>query len=107
LANEWLKRKRQAEGAIQGRILRNDQVALARNEDWASGPKPALQQVIFQTVPEAATRGALVERDAADIAIEIPPNDFAAIAQRGRRALAIPMRNHMDFVAVNRKCAVQ
>ena len=79
---------------------------LTRNEDWVSGPKPAVQQVIFQTVPEAATRSALVERDAADIAIEIPPNDFAAVAQRGTaRAIAIPMRNHMDFIAMNSQAA--
>ena len=65
-----------------------------------------MQQVIFQTVPEAATRSALVERDAADIAIEIPPNDFAAVAQRGAaRAIAIPMRNHMDFIAMNSQAA--
>jgi peptide/nickel transport system substrate-binding protein len=101
-ANEWLKRNAAGGGAYKVESFRNDQVVLARNDDWVSGPKPALQQAIFQTVPEAATRGALVERDAADIAIEIPPNDFAAIAQRNTaRAMAIPMRNHMDFIAMN------
>jgi peptide/nickel transport system substrate-binding protein len=105
-ANEWLKRNAAGGGAYRLESLRNDQVVLTRNDDWVGGPKPALQQVIFQTVPEASTRGALVERDAADIAIEIPPNDFAAIAQRGAaRALAIPMRNHMDFIAMNSQMA--
>ena len=105
-ANEWLKRNAAGGGAYKVESFRNDQVVLARNDDWVNGPKPALQQVIFQTVPEAATRGALVERDAADIAIEIPPNDFAAIAQRGTaRAMAIPMRNHMDFIAMNSQLA--
>ena len=70
------------------------------------GEKPAMQQVIFQTVPEAATRGALVERGAADIAVELPPNDFAAIEERGQaRALAIPMPNQMDFMAMNSQAA--
>ena len=105
-ANEWLKRNAAGGGAYQVSSFRNDQVMLTRNEDWVSGPKPAVQQVIFQTVPEAATRSALVERDAADIAIEIPPNDFAAVAQRGTaRAIAIPMRNHMDFIAMNSQAA--
>jgi peptide/nickel transport system substrate-binding protein len=105
-ANEWLKRNAAGGGAYKIESFRNDQVALVRNEDWVSGAKPALQQVIFQTVPEAATRGALVERGSADIAIEIPPNDFTAIAQRGTaRALAIPMRNHMDFIAMNSQMA--
>jgi peptide/nickel transport system substrate-binding protein len=105
-ANEWLKRNAAGGGAYRLESFRNDQVVLVRNDDWVSAPKPALQQAIFQTVPEAATRGALVERGAADIAIEIPPNDFAAIAQRGAaRALAIPMRNHMDFIAMNSQMA--
>lgn len=105
-ANEWLKRNAGGGGAYKLSSFRNDQVMLTRNEDWVSGPKPAAQQVIFQTVPEAATRSALVERDAADLAIEVPPNDFDAVAQRGlARALAIPMRNHMDFVAMNSQAA--
>ncbi len=82
-ANEWLKRNAAGGGAYKVESFRNDQVVLSRNDDWISGPKPDLQQVIFQTVPEAATRAALVERGAADIALEIPPNDFAGVAERG------------------------
>jgi len=105
-ANEWLKRNAAGGGAYKVSSFRNDQVMLTRNEDWVTGPKPAVQQVIFQTVAEAATRSALVERDAADIAIEISPNDFVAVAQRGTsRAIAIPMRNHMDFLAMNSQAA--
>ena len=101
-ANDWLKRNAAGGGAYKIEAFRSDQVVLGRNEDWVSGARPAMRQVIFQSVPEAATRGALVERGAADISIEIPPNDFAAIKQRSAaRALAIPMRNHMDFIAVN------
>ena len=101
-ANEWLKRNAAGGGAYKIESFRNDQVVLSRNDDWVCGVKPAMQQVIFQTVPESATRGALVERGAADIAIEIPPNDFAAILERGKaRAIAIPMPNQMDFLAMN------
>jgi peptide/nickel transport system substrate-binding protein len=101
-ANEWLKRNAAGGGAYKIESFRNDQVVLSRNDDWVCGVKPAMQQVIFQTVPESATRGALVERGAADIAIEIPPNDFTAILDRGKaRAIAIPMPNQMDFLAMN------
>lgn len=101
-ANEWLKRNAAGGGAYKLENFRNDQVLLSRNDNWVCGDKPAMQQVIFQTVPESATRGALVERGAADIAVEIPPNDFAAIESRGQaRALAIPMPNQMDFMAMN------
>jgi peptide/nickel transport system substrate-binding protein len=105
-ANEWLKRNAAGGGAYKIESFRSDQVVLTRNDAWVSGPKPAMQQVIFQTVPESATRAALVERDAADIALEIPPNDFGAVAQRGvARAMAIRMRNHMDFLAMNSQAA--
>ncbi|MBV9559439.1 MAG: ABC transporter substrate-binding protein [Bradyrhizobium sp.] len=105
-ANEWLKRNAAGGGAYKLESFRNDQVLLTRNESWTCGDKPGMQQVIFQTVPESATRGALVERGAADIAVEIPPNDFAAIEGRGQaRALAIPMPNHMDLMAANSQAA--
>lgn len=105
-ANEWLKRNAAGGGAYKVETFRNDQVVLSRNDGWVCGARPAMQQVIFQTVPEAATRGALVERGAADIAIEIPPNDFAAIFDRGKaRALSIPMPNQMDFLALNSQVA--
>lgn len=105
-ANEWLKRNAAGGGAYKLESFRNDQVLLTRNDAWACGPKPSMQQVIFQTVPEASTRGALVERGAADLAIEIPPNDFSAIEARGQaRALSIPMPNQMDFMAMNSQAA--
>jgi peptide/nickel transport system substrate-binding protein len=105
-ANEWLKRNAAGGGAFKLDSFRNDQVLLSRNDSWVCGTKPNLQQVIFQTVPEAATRGALVERGAADLAVEIPPNDFSAIGDRGQaRALSIPMPNQMDFMAMNSQAA--
>jgi peptide/nickel transport system substrate-binding protein len=105
-ANEWLKRNAAGGGAYKLESFRNDQVLLSRYDNWVSGVKPNMQQVIFQTVPEAATRGALVERGAADLAVEIPPNDFSAIQERGlARALSIPMPNQMDFVAMNSQAA--
>ena len=105
-ANEWLKRNAAGGGAYKLESFRNDQVLLSRNDDWVSGTRPNMQQVIFQTVPEAATRGALVERGAADLAVEIPPNDFSAIQERGQaRALSIPMPNQMDFMAMNSQTA--
>src|SRR5580698_2926200 len=105
-ADEWLKRNAAGGGAYKLESFRNDQVLLTRNDNWVSGAKPGMQQVIFQTVPEAATRGALVERGAADLAVEIPPNDFSAIQDRGQaRALAIPMPNQMDFLAMNSQAA--
>jgi peptide/nickel transport system substrate-binding protein len=105
-ASEWLKRNAAGGGAYTLESFRNDQVLLTRNDNWVCGDKPGMQQVIFQTVPESAMRGALVERGAADIAVEIPPNDFAAIEGRGQaRALAIPMPNQMDFMAMNSQAA--
>lgn len=101
-ANEWLKHNAAGGGAYKVESFRSDQVVLSRFDGWVSGPKPAIQQAVFQTVTEAATRGALVERSSADVALEILPNDFAKIAERdAAQAIAIPMPNEMDFVAMN------
>lgn len=101
-ASEWLKTNPAGGGAFRVGSFRPDQVMLVRNDKWVSGPFPASSQVVFQTVPEATLRTALVERGSADIAVEIPPADYQAVVDRGvAKALAIPMRNHMDFVALN------
>lgn len=105
-ATEWLRRNAAGGGAFKMASFRSDQVVLTRNDAWTGGPQPAQQQVIFQTVPEATTRIALVERASADVAIEIPPADFAGVTQRGTaNAVAIAMPNHMDFVAFNSQTA--
>lgn len=105
-AQEWLKRNAAGGGAFKLESYRSDQVVLVRNDEWVSGPLPSLKQVIFQTVPEPTTRTTLVERGSADVAIEIPPSDFAAAAERGLVfAAAIPMPNHMDFLAFNSQAA--
>ena len=105
-ANEWLRRNAAGGGAFRVESFRNDQVVLTRNDNWVSGVKPAVESIIFQTVPEASTRAALVERNSADVAFEIPPADFSAVASRGAaKAVAIPMLNQMDFVAFNSKAS--
>ncbi|WP_141217775.1 ABC transporter substrate-binding protein [Bordetella genomosp. 7] len=101
-ASNWLKTNPAGGGAFRVGSFRPDQVMLVRNDKWVSGPLPASPQVIFQTVPEATLRTALVERNSADVAVEIPPADYQAVIDRKiAKALAIPMRNHMDFVALN------
>lgn len=106
LANEWLRRNSAGGGAFKIESFRSDQVLLTRHDGWKSGKLPTFQQVAFQTVPEASTRIALVERRSADVAIELPPADFEAVAGRGvAKAVAIPMANHMDFLAFNSQAA--
>ncbi|WMY10928.1 ABC transporter substrate-binding protein [Paraburkholderia phenoliruptrix] len=105
-ASEWLKTNAAGGGAYRVTSFVPEQVMLARHDGWTSGSLPAMQQVIFRTVPEATLRAALVERKSADLALEIPPTDFDAVAKRqSAQALAIPMRNHMDFVALNSNAA--
>ncbi|WP_321896943.1 ABC transporter substrate-binding protein [Burkholderia cepacia] len=105
-ATEWLKTNAAGGGAYQVSSFVPEEVLLNRFERWVSGPLPAMRQVIFRTVPESTLRAALVERRSADLALEIPPTDFDAVAKRGSaQALAIPMRNHMDFVALNSDAA--
>ncbi|MEY9142024.1 ABC transporter substrate-binding protein [Bradyrhizobium elkanii] len=105
-ANDWLRHNAAGGGAYRLESFRPDQVVLVPNDAWVSGPKPALRQVNFQTVPEATTRVALVERGSADIAIEIPQTDLEAVAQRNKaRVVAIPMPNQMEFLAFDTQAA--
>jgi len=101
-AAEWLKTNAAGGGAYRVASFVPEELVLVRNDTWACGTLPAMRQVILRTVPEATLRAALVERSSADLALEIPPTDFDAVAKRKTaQAVAIPMRNHMDFIALN------
>ena len=101
-ATDWLKSNAAGGGAYSVERFRNEQVVLQRFDDWKSGPLPAYEKVVFVAIPEASTRGALVERDSADVAIAIPPGDLDAIKNRGdAQVIAIPMENQIEFIGFN------
>ncbi|WP_198670747.1 ABC transporter substrate-binding protein [Oceanicella sp. SM1341] len=84
-ATEWLQANTAAGGAyrVERRSADGQQVVLSRFGDWRSGPPPALENVIVQTVPEASTRALLVERGDADLCLDLMPADITRFEREG------------------------
>ncbi|MFK7892893.1 MAG: ABC transporter substrate-binding protein [Granulosicoccus sp.] len=59
-----------------------EQLVYERNDDWTSGPLPALKRVVIREVPSPATRRALVERGDVQMAFNIPDKDAAELAEK-------------------------
>ena len=110
-AVEWLKTNSAASGAYMVEtFVPGERVILTRNENWASRPAdsqlPYFKKVIFQTVPEAATRATLIERGDADISIDLRPNDIVALDEKGELSVAsIPQYNTFTAIAFNTRMA--
>ncbi|WP_173514518.1 ABC transporter substrate-binding protein [Sinorhizobium psoraleae] len=104
-AKEWLKFNTAGGGAFKIESSTPQQLVLVRNDEWITGPLPKMEQVIFQTVPDATTRTAIVERGSADVAIEIPPTVFAGLKKGKALPVAIPMPNQIDYIAFNSQAA--
>ena len=110
-AVEWLKTNSAASGAYMVEtFVPGERVILTRNENWTGRPAgselPYFKKVIFQTVPEAATRASLIERGDADISIDLRPNDIVALEEKGELSVAsIPQYNTFTAIAFNTRMA--
>ncbi len=54
---------------------------LERFANWKSGTPTNVQRIIIREVPSAGTRRALIERGDADVLLDLPPKDFAELAE--------------------------
>ena len=103
----WLKTNSAASGAYMVETFApGERVILKRNENWTGRPTssqlPFFKKIIFQTVPEAATRASLIERGDADISIDLRPNDIVALEEKGVLSVAsIPQYNTFTAIAFN------
>ncbi|MDP6116723.1 MAG: ABC transporter substrate-binding protein, partial [Planctomycetota bacterium] len=110
-AIEWLKTNTAASGAYMVEsFVPGERLILNRNDNWTSRSKgsqlPYFKQVIFQTVPEAATRASLIERGDADLSIDLRPNDIIALEKRGALSIvSIPQYNTFTALAFNTRMA--
>ena len=62
---------------------KGDRLEMTANAGYWRG-KPQVESLIFRTVPDAATRLALLERGEADIITDLAPDDLAAIKGNSR-----------------------
>lgn len=110
-AVEWLKNNTAASGAYMVEtFVPGERLILKRNDNWQGRPAgsqlPYFKQIIFQTVPEAATRASLIERGDADISIDLAPNDVVALEAKGVLSVAsIPQYNTFTALAFNTRMA--
>ncbi|MEH3085389.1 MAG: ABC transporter substrate-binding protein [Xylophilus ampelinus] len=103
-ATAWLQHHAAGGGAYRIESWTpGQQVNYRRFDDWKSGPLPPVRRAVFQTVPAAATRAAALQRGDADIALQLPPREFDALAaDRARvQAHSVPVANAFRFVAFN------
>ncbi|MEJ8472518.1 ABC transporter substrate-binding protein [Roseibium algae] len=52
-----------------------EQLVYERNDDWTSGPVPAVKRVVLREVPSPATRRALLERGDVQMSFNMPNKD--------------------------------
>jgi peptide/nickel transport system substrate-binding protein len=105
-AQDWLKTNTAGSGAYTIETFKpGEQIALRRNESWASGPGgklPFFKRVIEQTVPDVATRANLIEKGDADIAVDLQASDVPALASRGKVKIeSTPQSNGFTMIAFN------
>ncbi|HYM68291.1 MAG TPA: ABC transporter substrate-binding protein, partial [bacterium] len=58
--------------------VRNDHITVDANPNYWGG-KPKVDRIIFQIVPESATRMLKLERNEAQILADVPPSDYARV----------------------------
>ena len=80
----------------------NEQINFTRFNSWKGGTPPYFKRVIFQTVPEASSIIALMERGRADFTTDIPLKELDRLAQHENLTTAsLPLNNVMYLVAMD------
>lgn len=105
-AATWLKNNTAGGGAYKVASYKPGQeIVYERFDAWKSGPLPKLKRIIQREVPSAGNRRALLTKGDIDITYELPPKDFAEMAQeKGNvRVVSMPVENAMWYLALNTK----
>ncbi len=84
--------------------VRNDHVTVDANPNYWGG-RPKVDRIVFQVVPESATRMLKLERNEVQILADVPPSDYARVTgnkalklytQAGLTILYVGMNNSLD-----------
>lgn len=79
-----------------------ERVVLVRNEDWKSGPLPAVQKIIELNVPEAGNRRALLEKGDIDINYNVSEKDISELkATENFTVVSTPIENCLYAIDLN------
>ncbi len=99
----WTKSNLAGSGAyLLEKWTPGQEVILAANPNWKSGPPPQIKRVIWRVIPSASTRRALLEKGDIDVAYDLPANDYAELgAVNGVRIYSVPMENTVQYLGMN------
>ncbi|MBT9314554.1 ABC transporter substrate-binding protein [Leptothoe spongobia] len=79
-----------------------ERVTLVRNDDWKSGPAPAIEKIIWLNVPEAGNRRALLEKGDVDINYEVSEKDISELKATGKyTVVSTPIENCLYTIDLN------
>jgi peptide/nickel transport system substrate-binding protein len=100
----WTRNNTAGGGAYKVETWRPGQeIVYVRNDDWKSGPMPALRRIVQRDVPNAGNRRALLIKGDIDITYDLPPKDFAELSKEGAavKVTSTPIENAILYVGMN------
>jgi peptide/nickel transport system substrate-binding protein len=102
---EWTRNNVAGSGAYKlDRWTAGTELVMVRNDKWDGGRLPAIERVIWRTVPSAGTRRALLERGDADLSYDLPPKDAAEMSgNKDLHVISTAMAATLQFLSMNVK----
>lgn len=100
----WTRNNVAGGGAYRVEAFRPGQeIVYVRNDDWKCGPLPKLRRIVQREVPNAGNRRALLLKGDIDITFDLPPKDFAELANDGAvvKVTSTPIENSMFYLGMN------
>lgn len=100
---EWANANPAGGGAYKLETFQpEERVVLMRNDDWKSGPLPAIERIIELNVPEAGNRRALLERGDIDMLYNVSEKDISELkATNEFTVVSTPIENCLYAVDLN------
>ena len=80
--------------------VRGERMTLVRNDDYW-GKKPTVEKIVFQVVPETATRVAMLRSGQLDLSYSPTPADVASLEADSNITVARPLSTRMIFMGMN------
>jgi peptide/nickel transport system substrate-binding protein len=100
---EWVNANPAGGGAYKLETFQpEERVVLVRNDEWKSGPLPAIEKIIELNVPEAGNRRALLEKGDVDINFDVSEKDISELKAVGQYTIvSTPIENCLYTIDLN------
>ncbi|KZM49423.1 ABC transporter substrate-binding protein [Labrenzia sp. OB1] len=102
-AMEYLHKNPAGSGAFKVAAWKpGEQLVYERNDNWTSGPVPAVKRVVLREVPSPATRRALLERGDVNMSFNMPNKDAKELSDKDGITIATtPIENAIYCLCPN------